>query len=503
MNTAVSRRTRSDRQMRHGEQISDRTVPRQVLHRRGLFGRRLFGAYVAIVVTIATVNLATAADWIRPPTTGAPAFYSTSQESLRRLPPIESLSYDAARMAPLSKPPDSVIEYDDGLVISTYGTRRDPSDFFPFQMRVNSWLQLRSSQFDSDGPNDDQNTFSFERLRLSFAGHAFSEDLKYFFQFDGNSDRSSDTIFLDHFATYDVGQAFLGLDAQTFGFKAGKWKVPFSRSREESGRQLQFTDRATANIFFDLNRSLGVGFYGRLNPFPTPIHYETAVFNGFKTGGVSTNRDGGLDRNFGWSLRCHTDLLGTFGSDGEPDLGWHAFPAIRIGGAVAYTTDDNEGPTEFSRQRVVDSGLTLASVLPTGVDQFDVWLSTVDAHLKWAGCSLIGEYYWRGISHFVGGSVPDLFDHGFVLQSGYFVCPHKLELLVRWSRIIGDSGTLGTEEQSSEEFGTGFAWYFNGHNAKLVFDVSHLNSAPIRSARLDVLPGDTGWLFRTQLQLAF
>jgi hypothetical protein len=503
MNNAVSRQTQSDLQMCHGEHISDRTVPRQVLDRRGVFGRWLFGAYVAVVVTSATVNRATAADWIQPPITGVPANYSTSHESPRSLPPIESLSYDAARMAPLSKQPDSVIEYDDGLVISTYGTRRAPSDYFPFLMRVNSWLQLRSSQFDSDGPNDDQNTFSFERLRLSFAGHAFSEELKYFFQFDGNSDRSSETIFLDHFATYDIGQAFLGLDAQALAFKAGKWKMPFSRSREESGRQLQFTDRATANVFFDLNRSLGVGFFGRLDPFVTPINYEAAIFNGFKQGGVSTNRGAGLDRNFGWSLRCHTDLISTFGGDGEPDLGWHVFPSLRIGGAVAHTTVDDEGPTEFSRQRVVDSGMTLASVLPMGVGQYDVWLSTVDAHLKWAGWSLIADYYWRSISRFRGGSVPELFDHGFVLQSGYFVCPHQLELLVRWSRIVGDSGTLGLEEQSSDETGAGFAWYINGHNAKLVFDVSHLNGAPTSAARLDILPGDAGWLFRTQLQLAF
>jgi hypothetical protein len=34
-------------------------------------------------------------------------------------------------------------------------------------------------------------------------------------------------------------------------------------------------------------------------------------------------------------------------------------------------------------------------------------------------------------------------------------------------------------------------------------DLTHLNGTPVSSARMDLLPGDAGWLFRTQLQLAF
>ena len=58
-------------------------------------------------------------------------------------------------------------------------------------------------------------------------------------------------------------------------------------------------------------------------------------------------------------------------------------------------------------------------------------------------------------------------------------------------------------DQSSDEVAAGIAWYIKGHNAKLVFDVTHLNGAPLSSARLDILPGDAGWLLRTQFQLAF
>jgi hypothetical protein len=83
------------------------------------------------------------------------------------------------------------------------------------------------------------------------------------------------------------------------------------------------------------------------------------------------------------------------------------------------------------------------------------------------------------------------------------VVAEKLELITRWSRIAGDSGTLGLINESSDEVGAGFVWYFKGHNAKLTFDATHVNGVPVSSSRLDLLPSDAGWLFRTQIQLAF
>jgi hypothetical protein len=96
-----------------------------------------------------------------------------------------------------------------------------------------------------------------------------------------------------------------------------------------------------------------------------------------------------------------------------------------------------------------------------------------------------------------------LSDHGFNLQAGQFVLPSKLELLARWSRIAGDSGTLGVTRQSTDEVGVGAAWYLHGHNAKFVLDVSRVNGMPLSSPRLDMLPGSEGWLLRTQFQFGF
>ena len=99
--------------------------------------------------------------------------------------------------------------------------------------------------------------------------------------------------------------------------------------------------------------------------------------------------------------------------------------------------------------------------------------------------------------------VDGLFDHGFWLQLGKFVVPGKVELVTRWSRVVGDSGTLGAVDQSSDEVAGGVVWYFREQNARLTFDLTHLDGAPINSSSLDVSPGDIGWLFRTQIQFAF
>jgi hypothetical protein len=37
----------------------------------------------------------------------------------------------------------------------------------------------------------------------------------------------------------------------------------------------------------------------------------------------------------------------------------------------------------------------------------------------------------------------------------------------------------------------------------MTFDVTHVNGAPISSSTLNMLPGDDGWLFRTQFQWRF
>ncbi len=276
--------------------------------------------------------------------------------------------------------------YSDGFfVTSPEGVKIGTKDA-PFSMKVNVRMQLRHSYFSSEGPTRDENNLEFERAFLILTGSVFTPDIAYHIKIDGDSDEMEGLDLFDAYATYDVGHALLECSPGTFGVKAGKWKVPFHRARQESGFNLQFVDRAMASEFFDLNRSIGVGLFGRTEILPRPVNWEAAILNGFFTQRFLPGRAGELDRNFATAARVSSDLLGEYGKDGEPDLSFHECPAVRVGAAFAYTRLNKlDGLREFSVPRVVDTGAPLASILPATTTEFDEFLYAVDANFKYQG----------------------------------------------------------------------------------------------------------------------
>ncbi len=393
--------------------------------------------------------------------------------------------------------------YDNGFLITSSKELDLKSSESPFRLKINGWGQIRSATFDSDGVNPNQNQFQLQRARLVLSGSAFTEDFSYYLQFDGRSSSGDNVRLLDYQLDYDIGHHSLGFDPGTLEFAAGKFKMPYSLARELSGREFEFADRSVSSTFFDVNRSLGWGLRGRVNKSRVPVNWAVAIFNGLVTGGAETGSSGSLDDNFAYSARASWYPNGDWGRGQLADFDYHCSPATRVGAGWANSTIDRRGSTEFDALRVVDSGGRLSSVLPGSVDQYLVNLYSVDASLKYRGWSFTSEYYFRQINGVQGATIPSLFDHGFWLEMGKFVIPQKCQLMARWSRVVGDSGTLGISNQSSDEIAGGLAWYFRGENAKLVLDMTLLDGAPINSAALGISPGDSGTLYRTQIQFSF
>jgi hypothetical protein len=260
-----------------------------------------------------------------------------------------------------------------------------------------------------------------------------------------------------------------------------------------------------ASTYFDVNRSLGWALFGYTQLFQRPFDWEAAIFNGLVTGGAETGSSGALDENFAYSCRIFWYPTGSEWGTGElADFDGHCHFTTRVGAGYASSQIDAAGSTEFDSIRVVDSGQRLSSLVgPLGVTQYNVDLFQLNFSSKYRGWSFTMEYYMRQINGFEGATVPILFDNGHWMQIGKFIVPTKVQLLARWSRVSGDSGTLGVTNQSSDERAGGVAWYFRDQHAKLVFDFTRLDGAPIRSAALDIEPGDIGWLYRTQIQFAF
>jgi hypothetical protein len=89
------------------------------------------------------------------------------------------------------------------------------------------------------------------------------------------------------------------------------------------------------------------------------------------------------------------------------------------------------------------------------------------------------------------------FDHGFFAEAGYFVIPKRIEINSRMSNVFGPFG-------DGQEYSGGVNWFINGtHNWKLAVDLSKLNNTPANNSGPNLRAGDEGWLFRTQLQVAF
>jgi len=398
---------------------------------------------------------------------------------------------------------DVKVGYDRGFLIASGVAPDDDLSEAPFLLRLNGLGQLRETRFDSQSDNPDLNQFQLIRGRLAFSGHALTPDLRYFVQLDGRSSAGDEFRLLDYIIEFDAGRHWLDWSRNALVFKAGRYKIPFTFARFMSAREFQFADRSVASMFFDLNRSLAWGLGGRTEFGSVPLEWEASLFNGFVTGGAETGSAGSLDNNLAHSARVFAFPTGDWGTGTLADFDWHETLATRVGAGYAGTTNDRQGLAEFNMIRVVDSGQRLADLLPSSVDEYSVNTFCIDASAKYQGWSVTSEYYFRNISGYQGGDLPHLFDHGYWLQVGKFVVRRKLELLSRWSRVVGTSGTLGVEDQSSDEIAAGVAWYFRDQNAKLVVDATWLDGAPINSSALDISPGDIGWLVRTQIQFAF
>ena len=339
-------------------------------------------------------------------------------------------------------------------------------------------------------------------MRLVFDGYAFDPTFRYFFQMDADSDAAETVDMLDYYITYDFGHDLFCYEQNRLALRLGKWKIGFNRAREESGTRMQFSDRSVASVLFDFDRSLGIGLLGTCTPSCGKIDWQIAITNGIDTGGYRPNRVE-LDRNFAVATRVNWLACGDWGKDGHADLQCRTRPAVRFGTGFTHGRKDQEGIREFVFPRVVDSGALISTVLPADVSSYGLTMYSADWNMKYLGWSTVFEYYFRQFTDFRGAFVPDLYDHGYWAELGWFLCPGSVQLIARHSHIVGDSGTLGAVDQSADEVGAGIVFYAIQHRMKLTFDVTRLNGAPIRDTALNIFPGDDGTLYRTQFQWKF
>ena len=389
--------------------------------------------------------------------------------------------------------------YDGGFILEQV----DPSNSGnSFLLKQNTRFQFRYSHFSSDGANPDENNFEIERIRPKFTGHTFWPHFTYELQLDIDNDDADRVELYNAFLRYDFS-APKGWTHEV-AMKMGLWKMPLFRQEYTSDGRQMMVDRSMANEFFNIDHSVGIGLEGQVKTHWVPFWWHVIVLNGFDTDRRTPGRTGQLDRNFAYVARWYSDLMGEWGRDEESDLSFHEVPAIRAGVSAGYSDVQVLGANTGEERvfRVTDTGARLVALAPK-LSDFTVWLYGADFGFKYRGLSVMSELYVREIVDAVGAVVPDLRDYGYYVQAGYFVVPGKVELTSRYSQIMGDSGSLGGDKASADEWGGGFNYYIKKHNLKIQCDVLSYNGSPVGSSSAQLKKGDTGILGRIQAQWAY
>ncbi len=411
-------------------------------------------------------------------------------------PPIRMIN----ATPPASSPPDHADDHNDSQGQVVLAKSRE-GEKMPYELRADIFSQARYSLFARDAdywinsagallPVSNYNSIELTRNFIQLSGYAIDPRL----QFTANlfsSTALNSTVFLG-WMNFRFSKAF--------DLRAGNWIVPGTREWNESFRYTLGADRLMATTFFRPNISPGIWAQGE--PLEN-VHYIAMVANSLNRFNQGVERVGS-SKAFGGTVWW--EPMGPFGP-GPSDIENHERPSPRIGTNVAFSRESNQGFGATETGNPEDTILRLSDgtplfrpdVLAPGVElrTTDVSLWAIDAALKYRGFSLSSEYFLRWLYGFsyVGREMPigSLFDHGGLLQGGYFLMPSKLETFARSSFVTGQFG-------GGYEVGGGVNWYFrNSRDWRATFEILNINHSPAQNLLTGYRAGESGMLYQLQL----
>lgn len=305
------------------------------------------------------------------------------------------------------------------------------------------------------------------------------------------------------------------LDDQ-WSLMVGQWRNPLLAEETVEAEHGLAVERSVVNEFFTPGFTQGVGathtgdawkFFGALSDGLTLIGNEEPANSPF-------NSDAEAD----FALTARADLLvsGTW-DQFEGFTSWRGSNyGLKLGAGAHYQQAGNTNP---------GSG-NLGTLGGLATDRMDVTMWTLDATVQGDGWNVFAAY----IGHLIEieleptGSVPNLVNHGVVVQGGVFVAD-QTELFARYDGLFLDSDltTLGATEEDTVHYATfGVNYYLvpESHAARFTADIVYCFS---NTDTLDALspgiggtgvfngPSTTGLLgvsdgeavFRTQLTLVY
>lgn len=232
------------------------------------------------------------------------------------------------------------------LAASPAGARQDPVDKIgPFRLssedgrwsvEVGLAAQLRFtavSQLTGEAGELLDTLVEARRIRPTLTGRLLSKDLSYFLHL---STAPGSVEFMDWYLDYQFSQ---GLRA-----RAGQWKIPFTRFRTGSFKNLTFNDWPVVTTYFGAERQMGLAFHNGYTR-PPRLQYEAGLFTGVNARAAHAV---GLAQIYGDKPPNPSDLL-----DPAPRASFHPELVVHLaynhGGIdTFFDTDFVGGPLRFS-----------------------------------------------------------------------------------------------------------------------------------------------------------
>jgi hypothetical protein len=286
----------------------------------------------------------------------------------------------------------------------------------------------------------------------------------------------------------------------------GITSLPSVRSTEgQFPYWLGVDDRLTADEFFRGSYTSGFWLKGEVS---TKVKYMAMIANNLSTLGVSAAQlDNQLNTtSFMLQWLPTTGEFGLYGTFGDYD--YHEKAATRLAGHYTHSREDKQSQPgtngiENSQIRLTDGSIIFTPDLfgpGITVEKVNYDMVSVDGGLKYKGLSLEAEYYWRQLSHFSGpgtGTIADINDHGFQVQSSSMVVPRALQAYLSGSVIRGHYG-------NASEVRAGVNWYFvKERGLRLNAEWLHLNKCPVGYTAVPYPVGGNGDVFHTNVEMNF
>lgn len=350
-----------------------------------------------------------------------------------------------------------------------------------FLFQLQSRFQFRFSTPNDTDPltyddysQDKKTTFKINRARLKVGGHAFEPWLNYYWEYE-----LSQSNLLDFRIMVEKWE--------WLSFKAGQWKVEFTRERFISSGEQQTVERSLINRPFTADRQMGVEIYGHLKGKGiADFNYWAAALTG--TGRGNTTND---DNNLMYFGRAQWNFLGRFLDFEGSDLEFHEklTPIIAVSGLT------NRSPyTRFSQS----GGGYLEGYEDGAPGQYRVNQWNFESAFMYRGFSWQSEWHTKQITDKLNNDDTTTLK-GYYVQAGYFFhntfnwWPKHLEMAGRHAAYRPDNDI---RQNRQDETTIAFNWFFKGHKNKLTSEFSYF------SFQDKTLPLEAGWRFRIQWDIS-